>query len=432
MSQFTWDRGLLKTRGIDLQTFMELYYGQTTPWKAMLIGEQGTSLVDRHNDESDPLAVYPVWVYGDDWENLVELAANPAGDDPWKCSDRHVQPNLRPRRGQDHVVVVTYTPPATTAIGKQFYIALSELQKEYPACKIHVHGLYSYRIMFGMEYGSVDVDPRPLAAKGKIVLPNGKEVTVEQAVDFQNWITMFGWSLGDMKVPRNRCLYNIRSAMWAAENFATNVRFRYKGFEHIDPDNPTRGQRSGRRAIMMRKVRPLQTDKFLCDTCSLQSDCQYFRVGAVCAVPGTDPTALSEFFKTRDAATITEGLLTLMQTEAVRVGEARQAEAQKSEINPEVTKMIDHLFKHGVAVVKLIDPELRPGGAQGNTTNNNTLILQSANPQQLMASIVDEFVRRGIPRGEITPEMIMAVVDSPEGLREKAMTTAVAERALGE
>jgi hypothetical protein len=430
VSKFTWDRGLLKRKGIDLQRFMELYYGPDRPWEAMLIGPQGASLVNRNRGESDPAAVYPVWVYGDEWEKLEELVASPVGDDPWKCGDAFTDPELRPRRNQAHVVVITYTPDAKTSVGKQFYMRVQELQQANPDCTIHVHGLYSYRVIFGLEFGSVDTDPRSLAANGKITLPNGKEVTVEQAVDFQHWITMFGWTLGDMRVPRNRCLYNIKSAEWAAAQFRENVKFHYKGFEHIDPDNPMARQRGPRRGTMVRRVRPLHTDKFLCDTCSLQSDCQFFRVGAVCAVPGSDPTALSEFFKTRDADSIVQGLLTLAQTEAVRVGEARQAEVDKEEINPEVTKMIDKLFKHGLDLVKITDPAFRPAHQQGNV-NNGTQVFVNTSPQELMAGIVEELVRRGIPRGEITPDMVMQIVQAPEALREKAVAVAVAEKAIG-
>ena len=432
VSNFTWDRGVLKKQGIDLKRFMELYYPPGHLWQAMLIGPQGATLINNATTEAKPAAVYPVWTYGDDWEDLVKMCASPVGDDPWACSDPFVEPELRPRPGQKHYVVVTYTPPGTTSLGKQFYLQLKQLQEEYPDCKVHVHGLYSYKLMFAMGYGSVDVEPRSLAAKGKFTLPNGKEVTVEQAVDFQHWITMFGWVLGDMTVPRNRCLYNIRSAQWAGVNFRENVKFHYKGFEHIDPDNPTARQRAPRRATLVRKIKPLHTDKFLCDTCRLQSNCQFFRVGAVCAVPGSDPVPLSEFFKTRDATSITEGLLTLASMEAVRVGEARQAEVDKEELNPELTKMADKLFKHGVDLVKLIDPAFRPTTPGGSTTNNTLIVAGGASAQELMASVVNELVSRGIPRDDITTEMIMQIVESPEALRERALQTAIATRAIGE
>jgi hypothetical protein len=45
-----------------------------------------------------------------------------------------------------------------------------------------------------------------------------------------------------------------------------------------------------------------------------------------------------------------------------------------------------------------------------------------------MASIVEEFVKRGIKRENITPDMVKAVLEEPEELRARAIDVATIPR----
>ncbi len=152
----------------------------------------------------------------------------------------------------------------------------------------------------------------------------------------------------------------------------------------------------------------------------------------MCIVPGSEPVELAKFFKTRDSGEIIEGLGTLLAAQTRRLEHALEAEESKGELHPETTKIINTLFDRGVKLAKLVDPALAATGAVRlnlNIGDTNNLQINASTPQALMAAIVDEFVRRGIPRENITPEMVMKVFESPEDLKNKAIEAAVVEKA---
>lgn len=418
-----YDYGILKKRSIDVKRFMSLHFG-VTPWRAMLVGEQGALEIGPNNSEQDPVAVYPVWEYGQSIKLLEEMLENPAGEDVKACSSRSLAVDERPVLGQEHRIVVIRPPKADTPIGKAFYMVLSQFQEDYPEAIIHVHGLYSYRIMFGFNFRSVDTDPRTPASKGTVVLPSGKEVQQAGATLEPHWVNLIGMQPVDLKIPRNRCIFNILSSQWAAEHFKEAVKIKTKGFEAIDPDNPTKRVPVSR-SIMTRRVHAQEGDKLLCNTCSLQTACKYYREGAVCIVPGSEPAPLAKFFKSRDSEQIMEGLGTLLATQAARLDKALEAEETTDELLPETNKIIKMMFDSGVKLAKLRDPKLASAGAAKITLNTlNQTAITAGTPQALMASIVDEFIKRGIPRDQITPEMVMSVFEAPDDLRQKAIDVA--------
>jgi hypothetical protein len=401
MTNIAFNYGTLRRRNVDPWKFCDLYFG-SMPWRALVISEDKTIEIDRLHSTESPKATYPVWEYGFKWQKLESLVTNPV-------------------EGQEHRVVIIRPPNGATSVGKAFYRILTELQSENPDCLIYLHGLYSYKLMFGLGYREVDVDPRFVAHKGRIVLPTGKQIRYEVAQDHSHWITLLGYKPVDLKVPRNRCMYNIKSALWAADHFMENVKFRTKGFSHIDPDDPlTKVPRS--HSIMVRRMTAQEGDKFLCDMCSLQVACKYYRQGAICIVPESEPVELARFFKTRDADSVIDGLSTLMATQTRRLQKALDSEEADEKLHPETTKIINTLFDRGVKLAKLLDPRLASAGAPKLTQINTSIT--ASNPQELMAEIVDMFVQRGIPRSEITPAMIMKVIETPDDLKQRAIDVA--------
>lgn len=403
---FAWDHGILKKRSIDPFRFGNLYCG-VQPWRALVIGEQGASLINNTHNLDNPVEVYPVWEYGAPVENLEKLCAE----------------NLIAE--QEHRVVVIRPPKGNTNVGKAFYRMLSHMQEEYPECIIHVHGMYSYRLLFALGYKSVDVEPRELARVGKVTLPTGKEVTYEYAAQEPQWINLLGMKPHELKQPRLRCIYNIRSAVWAGENFLKSIKFKTTGFTHVDPDDPIK-RPARNKSIMVRRVPAQEGDKFLCDMCSLQVACKYFRTGAVCIVPDSEPVELARFFKTRDSDTIIDGLGTLLATQTRRIEKALVKEEDSGSLSPETTKMINTLFDRGVKLAKLVDPHLAAASAPRTNVTNLTQI-NASTPQELMAQVVESFVQQGIPRGSITPDMIQRVLSNPEDLKQRAIDVASQE-----
>jgi hypothetical protein len=405
VKRIVWDRGYLLKRGIDAEKFMDVHYG-VEPYEMMIIGtsDQGAFNLSTW-PHADRGIAHPVWEYGEPIERLERLLAEPAA-------------------GHAPRVIVTQTPIGTTGIGRQFFLMLRDLQADYPESIVHVHGLYSYRFMFGLGFRGADIEPRELARKGKVTLPTGKEVTYERASEMPHWVSLLGMRPVDLKIPRNRCMYNIKSAQWSAKYFAESIALKHKGFEDIRPDDPFY-QPPRARTIMVKKREALEGDKFICDVCSLQDTCRYFRQGAVCSVPDSDSVELAQFFKTRDSEAIIDGLGTLLAMQTRRLQAGLIEEAADGDIDPEVTKIINTLFDRGVKLAKLVNPALAAAGAPKITFNQNTL--NTSTPQALMAAVVEEFVSRGIPREQITPEMVMSVLQ-PDDTKQRAIDVATVPR----
>lgn len=406
-----WDMGLLVKRGIDPHRHAKLYFEQANiPWRALLVGDQGTIDIDHDHKTDNPRGVYPTWRYGEDFELLEEMMAMPAGDDPSCYGDMTVKVEERPVQGQEHRVIVTDLPNASTGPGKALIRKIHELQDEYPTCIVHIHGLYSYRIAFGMGFGAGDMDSRTKASKGTVVLPNGKEMLYEKTMGCPQWVTMLGMRPVDLKEARNRCIYNIRSAIWAGANWDSNLKFRSTPSSAPVDTTSVVAVPQTTHAHMSLPIQPKPGDRQVCDTCSLQNQCKYFRDGAVCSVPGTEAAGLAQQLGSRNADTIVDALGTLLSTNARRLERGLQDEQEYGDINGEVTKISNQLFNQGVQLAKLLDPALRGGAKVQVNVGGGSSVSVSAAPNQVMAAIVRQFEGMGIPRAEITPDMVAGVL----------------------
>jgi hypothetical protein len=407
-----WDRGMLIKRRIDPWKHAQLYYAARKDWRILLVGDQGSALYDEPNGPKTPIAVFPTWdASAESLELLEEMMQFPIGDDADACNDPNVEIDERPVAGQPHYVVVHNLPAQRSGPARALVRKLKEMQEDYPECVLMLHGLYSWQTCFGMGFGAADVDPRTNAGKGKVTLPSGKEMIAEKTVATPQWVTMLGMKPVDLtREPRNRCIYNIKSAIWAAENFRDNIAFKTVGTAPVNPSAPvhvaatapspwsSQGGHAGKPG-----------DKIRCDTCSLQNQCKYFRSGSVCSVPGSEPAKLANHFGTRDADQIIDGLGVLMQLGTRRLERGLGDEELYGELDPEVTKIINQLFNQGKDLAKLLDPTLRGGPqVQVNVGQQGAVnaALQAATPNQVVGSIVRELESRGIPRDKITPAMV--------------------------
>lgn len=435
-TSFAWDRGFLVRRSLDPCRYVDAYVGPNpVGQRHLLVGIQGTSeLGAGQTINSKPVAVYPTWAFGQPLQNLISMVEHPAGLEPGRY--HHEDSLLRPTAGQEHRVVITDLPDASLKATKKFLVELAQLQADHPECIMHIHGLYGFRTMFGLGFRSVDFDPRVDAQKGKVYMPHGQAMTYERAADQPKWINLMGMRPSDLRVPRNRCIFNIYSAGWAAKYYRDNVRWASRGKKRagnqliVDPDDPISEIVTDNRVMLHNGVRPKEGDKWLCNTCSLQLSCKFFREGAVCTVPGTEPAELAAFFKTTDSDMIIEGLGTLLATQTRRLNRALEMEEEGDVISGEVTKIINTLFDRGVKLAKLVDPKLAAAGAAriNFKVDNRTATIQAGSPQQLMAAVVQELVSRGVRREDITPEMVMRIIEEPEDIRAKAIEAAVVER----
>jgi hypothetical protein len=426
-----WDRGFLVKKSLDPHKHAGLYFGRAIPWRALVIGEQGSAEIGPDNDMTKPVAVYPTWRYGEDATLLEDMVENPAGNSMVHCTDLSVGPDERPVYGQEHRVVISDVPNASAGPGRKFLRYLKELQEDNPDCIIHVHGLYSFRMAFGLGFRAADVEPRTAAQKGKLHLPSGKEELYERAQANPQWVTALGFKPVDLAVPRNRCMYNIKSALWAGKHYAELYKFKTQGDVDVSPSTPDADfTPATTRSHMSVPKKKQPGDGFACDTCSLQNECKYQRAGAVCSVPGAEPTPLAKFFKSRDSDTIIDGLGTLMAAQTRRL-ERGMADEDDFGLDPEVTKMMSQLFEQGVKLAKLVNPDLR-GGAKVNVNVNGTnggVQVAMGDPRQMVKGVIRELEMQGIPRDKITPAMIQGVMEGmvDQGRQRQAIEGTVIE-----
>lgn len=431
-TNIAWDRGILVKKKIDPVKFASLYFGETYRFRLLMVGSQGTAELRNGDTLAKPTAVYPTWTYGESAAILEEIVERPVGLDYEICNDPTLDPDERPVFGQEHRVVVTGMPVGNSGPGRQFFRYLKELQEEFPECIIHVHGLYGWKLAFGTGFAAADVDPRVAAQKGKVHLPSGSEILYERAQANPKWVTTLGFKPVDLAVPRNRCMFNIKSAVWAGDNYDKLFNFRVNNngapVDTTSPDAEFKHPET--KSHMTKPLSAKDADRFLCNTCSLQTACKYFREGAVCTVPGAEPTRLASFFKTRDSSLIIEGLGTLVAAGANRLESGMRDEETFGETNPEVTRMMSQVFDQGVKLAKLVDPALRGGGANVQVNIGGQQQIQNSNPQELVARVFRELKSQGIAEEDITAEMVQGILDSSsqKSIAPAVQSTVISER----
>jgi hypothetical protein len=416
-----WDRGILIKRNIDPYKHAKLYFGETVDFRALCIGNQGTMEIDQDHNTEDPVAVYPTWEYGEKMEILEEMMASNIGDDPGACNNLSLSKDQRPVMGQEHRVIITDLPNAQLGASRKFYVELKELQEDYPEAILHIHGSFSFRMMFGMGYCSADYEPRHHAAHKVIMLPNGKAVRTEQGYQkSQQWINLLDMRVPDMKVPRKRCIYNMKSAIWASDNWTQNVKFKSMGKTLVDP-----AARSAQVPLgsVIYKGKPGPGDMINCDSCSLADTCKYYREGAVCSVPGSEGSTLARYFQSRDSGTIIDALGAVVATQARRIEQGIAVEEEFGDLDPQVSKDLNSIFKNGAALAKLVDPTLSKPKVNINVGAGGTV--SGVAPNQVMSSVIRELVSQGVRKEDITPDMIRDTLAQMAGRPKEVEGTVV-------
>lgn len=400
--RIAWDRGLLVKKRIDPIMHAKVYFGEHSDFEILCIGAQGSVHLNKEFPSMErPKAVYPTWKFGENFNILEEMVSSPIGEDLEACADVSIPPDERPVIGQEHRVIITNLPNATAGASRPFYKHLSELQEEYPECKIYLHGSYSYRVQFGMGFASADVECRTTAANGKVDMPNGKVLAYARTVNQLQWVNLMGMSVTDLKEPRMRCIFNIRSAMWAAEHFNENHKFKSQGQVEVDPDSPITVLPTTTRVSSLPVVSAQPGDKTVCDSCSLSDSCKYYREGAVCSLPGSTTSPLAKIFQSRSSDKIIDGLGTIVAAQVNRLEKGMEIEEEDDILDPEVSKMLNSVFKNGVTLAKLVDPTLTKPTVQVN----GAAIVAGANPREMAAAVMRALELEGFSRDQVTPEM---------------------------
>jgi hypothetical protein len=368
----------------------------------------------------DPVASYPVWRYGESFEDLKDLLRWNVADNPHYRVDPSLPAFAAPVPGQEHRVLIQGVPPLQEPIAKAFMRSLEDLQEEYSDTIIHLVGKYRNSVfMWGLKSFDMGVNKK---SRMVIDLPNGRRLDYPSEYPaWHKWINLLGFSVHDLKTYEQRLTYNALSARWAADHYRDNFMFRLRNLpaRSIQPDQ-LQGLAETTSALSKRfHVQP--GDKVACNSCSLARHCKFYRVDSVCTIPGSEMSGLQRMFRTRDSDEIIKGLQELL---ALQAGRAENAlileETEGGALDPNLTKLIDSMFDSGVKLAKLMNPALN-GPKIGLTVNTagQMVQVQGANPKALIASVVKELEAKGIPREDITPEMILKTVNNePIGRRD--------------
>lgn len=426
-----FDQGMIVKYKLNILNVVHAHYGQALPYRLIVVDNNCARELTNDLGPDRPKAVYPVWRYGSNSDELEDLLANPVGEDKDLCFDLTTPVSERPVFGQEHRVVISNLPNMKHQSSRRFLAYLKDVQESYPKAIMHIYGLCTWRNAFGYGLGAADVNPREEASHGRLILPTGHVVHSDKLQAHMKWVTMLGFTQGQMSVPRNRCMYNIKSGEWAAKNYTQLAPVRSTRHKAVDFEAPdTEYQAPPPSPIVPRLTKFQDGDKILCSMCSIQNTCSYFRDGAVCSLPDAESTPLAKYFNTRDSDKIIDGLGTLVAFNARRLERGARVEEMLDDMDPEVTKLAAAVFDQGVKLAKLLNPSLRssPVKVTVNGNDNRTLVAGS-NPQELMGGIIRTLEAQGIPRDQITPQMVKGFLEgmtNPEA-KQRALEGQVVE-----
>lgn len=413
VDRVAWHRGRLIRQRLDPVTHARLTLPAHAPWRALVVGDEGAlEYRPESRSQADPVACYPVWRYGWRWALLESYVASNVGDEGRRKAD---DPLHEAKPGQEHRIIISGVPNALSPEGRSVLSELGDLQDENPHVILHLWEAASFRPPFGFGFAACDLDPMAYATRNKINLPNGAERTVDKLQKVAKWVNLMGYSIADLHTVEARVDFNVRAALWAGEHYNDTVPTfnSHKGFPAKKRDYRT----SPMAAVRLSVNPPQEGDMVACDSCSLADKCKLYRPAGVCTLAGSETANLAAFFKTRDSERIIQGLGSILAVQAERAERAVADEKMTGELDRELTKLLTTVFDGGVKLAKLVDPALAAAGAPRIGVQVNTLT-NASNPKAMMAAVVAELEARGVPRDQITAEMVLKLASGSEELRE--------------
>lgn len=418
-SQVLWDYSFLTKYKINLLEFMrQNFHGM--PWKAYVLDRNSCYLIDYTCDKEEHRGSWPVWDYKN--YNLKEL--QDYLQTPW--DERPVNPTATwydtPVKGQKHRVFISGIKNGSAdpiARGKRQ--RLTKIQKAFPNVEMFLKPEdFSFPLMFGSGFTAGCLDPYHwhYLSKGTVIMPNGAFIPLYNEGRIYREGPKFeylGYSPDDiLTVPEIGLEFQIASARYAAHHWddptGPFIGARARILNDVDYKNPDMYAKAPSYEVInnFKKDKIKETDKILCDSCSLWRLCPAYRSEEVCGLPNTESRKLSEMAKSRNADDVVEMLASVVGKQAERV--ERRLDNEQFEPgghDKEVDKMLNNLFKNGTQLAKLRNPNLGRPLVQINTGNTqNNQIVASADPRALAASVIQEIEATGVNREDITEEMI--------------------------
>lgn len=450
IDRYVLSKSHLMARRIDPISFMRKHFLSTTVRpEFMTVGREGAALYDLFSRIEKPKAFWPVWSFDDSLDALIELLASPVGGDEELCNTDKVNSAIRPVFGQPHRIVITDVGNQRITVNKNRLDEISQLIKDFPECSVHISGSYTFRVMFTLGFDSADFDPWSVT-RSYLSMPSGFLVYGHKSEEiklYEGWINMLGFTLDQLATMKERLYFNVRSIKWASKYYDSNllVKRRYsptvddqnlsdKQFRYKPPKGKQRQNFENKRTIAKKSLKLIHngpnTDGIICDGCIFRNSCKLAREGSICVAGASQVGDLAKYFNTRDPGRIVDGLGKLMEIQATRLEEAIEKEQDSGEENPEITKQLKTIFDNGVKLAKVLDPKLN--GNNGTTVNilnaGGVAAVSSGDPRQMVAAAVRALEDAGIPRKEITNDMIAGLLSNmAHGDKQQAIEAKVIE-----
>jgi hypothetical protein len=386
-----YDRGSAVNYRIEPYKQVEAFYPAGFEYRLLIV--ENELCHEFRRGQRKAIATYPVWSYTDhtleDLERLIEFPL---------------------RSDQEHRVLVDDTPSLGTAPGKQLLRVLTELQEEHPEVVIHLHMASGMTGPLGAKLGAIDMNPRQLPAHGGVLLPNGRFlVNWKDAEQYQAWMGVVGTRWEDIQTPAGRCKFSMRSFMWAVKHYNSELRFALKPRGDVDPEAIEYEPVTSLSWVMGPKIKPIASDKIICDQCTVAKGCRLYRANGVCAIPGTEAAKLAKMYRTRNSDQIIDAQAELAEFMVERAVTAANDEKVEGAIKPEVTKALKDAFEVGTTVAKLVNPALARAHAGGTNVvmiNGRPASHGELNAAEVASWAFSELIAAGVDREDIDAEMV--------------------------
>ncbi|QDF18224.1 hypothetical protein SEA_DAKITI_9 [Gordonia phage Dakiti] len=414
-TQVLFDHSLLTKYKVNPREFM-LQHFRGMSWKCYVMNEDCTILIDHTCGPEETKGSWAVWDYQKhDLEELKDLV-----EMPWK--DRPIDPLADwyevPHPAQKHRVFIKNIVAGTRdELWKKRRQRLTKIQRLYPECELFIKPKHFIMgLAFGAGFTASSLDPYEMRwlERGKIVLPTGRKVHLEDVYSHADAIEHFGFDPEEVRYDQDvGLLYCIASIRYAAHHWDDPTGPFYSKKSHLlslpDFNNP---DMYAQMPSYDRVVRPLDkikpTDQVLCDSCSLWRLCPAYRTEEVCGLPSSETRRLADMALSRNADDVVEMLASVVSKQAERV--ERKIDDEKfleSGYDKDVDKMLNNLFKNGATLAKLRNPALgRPLVQINANVDPKTQAIQQADPRALAMGVIQELEDSGVPREDITEEMI--------------------------
>ncbi|ANA86074.1 terminase small subunit [Gordonia phage Kvothe] len=412
-SNVLFDFGTIRKKKINPWIWMKRHF-HGMPWKCYISGNWCTIQIDYTCEINEVLGVYPSW----DYEKFNTKELRDYVERPWSQYVIEGQGDYasKPNPNQPHRIFVRGISAGRSHQEIAKRKKMTEIQKACPEVEFFIiPRAYMFGLMFGAGFSACSFSPAFYSTQnaGRVILPNGYPVKWDEIPDFQNAFDHLGYDAEWIQDDRqNAILFMIESARYAAHHWDDPTGPFHKGpriaADYSNPDMYAEVPSYQNQKHFTAEANS-ETDKILCNACSLWRKCPSYRDGEVCNVTSSDTSKLVKLAQSRNADDVVNMLSSVLGMQAGRLEKRIENEEQDEDgkLDPQVDKLANSVFKNGTTLAKLLNPALARPLVQVNVGDSNkavTAVAQS-DPRVMAAYVMKEIEKDGVAREDITKEM---------------------------